>query len=105
MDLEESYVVFIVEDWISSFIKYLANDTLLQKLKEMYKLKKLATCYILQDEILFKKGYDGDSLWRLGPKEAMGMLKEVYSSECREHECTCGPKRGIAEYVKKFHGC
>lgn len=78
MDLEESYAGFTVEDWISPFIKYLANDTLLQKLKEMYKLKKLAMRYFLQDEILFKKGYDGDSLWHLGPKKAMGMLNEVY---------------------------
>ena len=85
----------------------------------MYKLRKLATRYFLHDGILFKKGYDGDPLWCLGPEEAKEMLKEVRIGECREHQgikklyrCIlqtgyCWPtmRRVVAEFVKKCHGC
>lgn len=75
---EESYAMFTVEDWGAIFIKYLANDTLLQKHEEWYKLKKLATRYFLHEGILFRKRYDKDPLQCLGPGEAKEMLKEVH---------------------------
>ena len=84
-DREESYAVFISEDWRSPFIQYLTEGILPQKHSERYKFKRLATRYFLRNTVLFKKGYDGHPLRCLGPEEAKEMIKEVHSGECGEH--------------------
>ena len=84
-DKEESYDVFVSEDWRSPFIQYLTEGILPQKHSERYKLKKLATRYFLHNMVLFKKGYDGDPLRCLGPEEVKEMIKEVHLGECGEH--------------------
>ena len=53
-DREESYVVFISEDWRSPFMQYLAKDVLPQRHNERYKLKRLGTRYFLHNMVLFK---------------------------------------------------
>ena len=52
---EESYAVFVSEDWRSPFIQYLIEGILPQKYSERYKLKRLATRYFLHNMVLFKK--------------------------------------------------
>ena len=89
-DREESYAVFISEDCRSPFIQYLTEGILPQKHSERYKLKRLATHYFLHNTVIFKKGYDGDPLRYLGPKEAREMIKEIHPEECGEHQ---GKKR------------
>ena len=85
-DREESYVVFINEDWRSPFIQYLTKGILPQKHSKRYMLKRLATPNFLHNTIIFNKGYDGDPLRCLGPEEAKEMIKEVHSGECGEHQ-------------------
>ena len=77
--------MFTTKDWRSLFIEYMTKGILPQKHGERYKLRKLVTRYILHKGILFKKGYDGDPLWCLGPEETDEMLKEVHTEECEEH--------------------
>ena len=84
-DREGSYIVFINKDWRSPFIQYLTEGILPKKHGERYRLKRLAR-YFLHDEVLFKKGYDGDPLQYLGPMEASEMMKEAYAGECREYQ-------------------
>ena len=67
IDKEESYAVFASEDWRSPFVQYLTKGILPQKHNKRYKLKRLTTRYFLHNEVLFKKGYDGDPLRCLGP--------------------------------------
>ena len=55
-DREESYAVFIIEDWRSPFMQYLVEGVLPQRHNERYKLKRLATRYFLQNTVLFKRG-------------------------------------------------
>lgn len=119
MDREESYVVFIEEDWKSPFIEYLSNGTLLENHEGRYKLKRLATRYFLHEGILFRKGYGGNLLRCLEPKIAKEMLKEVHFVECREHQGKKklyrsilqmgyywpSMKKDVAEFVRKCHGC
>ena len=40
----------------------------------------------LHNAILFKKGYDGDSLRCLGHEEVKRIIKEVHLGECGEHQ-------------------
>ena len=65
---------------------YLVEGILPQKHEERYKLRKLVTHYFLHKGILFKKWYDEDPLRCLGLEKAREMLKEVHSSECKEHQ-------------------
>ena len=51
-------------------MEYLAQWTLPIDRTLVYQLKKLAVRYFLQNEILFKRGYSGDPLRCLGPREA-----------------------------------
>ena len=48
-------------------------------------LKKLVVRYFLQNGILFKRGYSGDPLRCLGPREARDVVKEVHSGDCGSH--------------------
>lgn len=86
VDREETYAVFTSEDWRSPFMQYLAEGVLSQKHSERYMLRKLAACYFLHEDILFKNGYDGNPLRYLGPEEAKEMIKEVHAEECKEHQ-------------------
>lgn len=52
---EESYAVFIGEDWRNPFVQYLAEGILPQIHGSRYKLKRLATRYFLHDGVFFKK--------------------------------------------------
>ncbi|XP_075633905.1 uncharacterized protein LOC142606438 [Castanea sativa] len=86
IEREESYVVFIGEDWRNLFVQYLVEGILPQKHSERYKLKRLATNYFLHGGVLFKKVYDGDPLRCLGLEEVREIIKEVYAGECGEHQ-------------------
>ena len=116
-DREESYAVFTREDWRNQFVQYMAEGILPQKHSERYKLKRLAICYFLHEGVLFKKGYDGDPLRCLGPKEVGKMIKGVHAGECGKHQgkkklykCLLQMgyywptmKKDTTEFVKKYH--
>ena len=118
-DREKNYVVFTSEDWRSLFVQYLTEGILPQKHSERYKLKRLAMRYFLHKGILFRKGYDGDSLRYLGLEEVRETIKEVHVGECREHKrkkklyrCLLHMgyywstmKKYTVEFVKKCHSC
>ena len=70
VDKEESYAVFVVEDWITPFMDYLVQGILPTDRTLAHQLKKLVVKYFLQNGILFKRGYSGDPLRCLGPREA-----------------------------------
>ena len=82
---EESYVVFVTEDWRTPFMEYLAQGILPTDKTPTHQLKKLAVRYFLQNGILFKKGYSGDPLRCLGPKEDREVVREVHSGDCGSH--------------------
>ena len=69
--------MFVAEDWRISFREYLAQGILPTDKTLAHQLKKLAHRYFLQNEILFKRGYNGDPLRCLGPKEGKEVVREV----------------------------
>jgi len=85
VDKEESYAVFITEDWRTLFMENLAQGILPTDRTLAHQLKKLAIRYLLQNGILFKKGYSGDPLRCLGPREAREAVREVDSNDCKSH--------------------
>ena len=66
-------------------MEYLAQGILLTDKTLAYQLKKLVVRYFLQNRILFKKGYNGDPLRCLGPREAKEVVREVHSGDCGSH--------------------
>ena len=85
IDKEESYAMFVAEDWRVPFIEYLAQGILPTDKTLAHQLKKLADRYFLQNGILFKKGYSGDPLRCLRPKEAREVVREVHSNDYGSH--------------------
>ena len=85
IDKEESYAVFVAKDWRVPFIEYLDQGILPTDRTLAYKLKKLTDRYFLENGILFEKGYSGNPLRCLGPKEAGEVVREVHSGHCRSH--------------------
>ena len=85
MDKEESYIVFVAEDWRTLFMKYLTQGILPADRKLAHQLKKLAIRYFMQNGILFKRGYNGDPLRCLGPRAVREITKEVHLGECGSH--------------------
>ena len=118
-DREESYTVFISEDWRSPFVQHLTEGILPQRHSERYKLKRLTIRYFLHDRVLFKKAYDRDPLQCLGLEEASEMIKEVHTRECGEHQGKKNlyrfllqmgyywstMKRDSTKFLKKWHSC
>ena len=82
---EESYAIFVIEDWRTPFMEYLSQGILPTDRTPAHQLKKLAVRYFLQNGILFKKGYSRDPLRCLRPKEARKVVKEVHSDDCGSH--------------------
>ena len=85
MDKEESYAVFVTEDWRTPFMEYLSQGILPTDKTLAHQLKKLVVKYFLQNGILFKQGYNGDPLKCLGPREAREVVREVHSGDCGSH--------------------
>ena len=54
-DREESYAVFVSEDWRTPFMQYLVGGVLPQRHSERYKLKRLATRYFSHNTVLLKE--------------------------------------------------
>ena len=69
--------MFTVEDLRISFIEYLDQGILPTDRTLAHQLKKLVDKYFLQNGILFKRGYSGDPLRCLGPKEGREVVREV----------------------------
>ena len=119
IDKEESYAIFVAKDWRISFIEYLAQGILPTDRTLAHQLKKLTDRYSLQNEILFKRGYSGDPLRCLGPKEVKEVVREVHFGGCRSHPgkrrlykqlLLLGyywptMKRDVEELVKTCHTC
>ena len=85
IDKEESYAVFVTEDWRTPFMEYLAQGILPTKKTLAHQLKRLVVRYFLQNGILFKKGYNKDPLRCLGPMEAREVIREVHFDDCGSH--------------------
>ena len=85
MDREESYAVFVTEDWQTPFMEYLAQGILPIDRALAHQLKKLTVKYFLQNGILFKMGYTRDPLRCLGPRKAKEAVKEVHSDDYGNH--------------------
>jgi len=66
-------------------MEYLAQGSLPIDRALAHQLRKLAVRYFLQNEILFKRGYAGDPLRCLGPREAREAVREVHSGDCGSH--------------------
>jgi len=85
IDKEESYTIFVTEDWRTPFMEYLAQGILPTDKTLAHQLRRLVVKYFLQNGILFKKGYNKDPLRCLGPREAREAIRKVHSDDCGSH--------------------
>ncbi|XP_075636630.1 uncharacterized protein LOC142608854 [Castanea sativa] len=57
---------------------------------EAYRLKRMATRYFVEGGVLFRRGFNEESLRCLGTPEAQSVMQEVHAGECGDHQ---GKKR------------
>jgi len=63
---EKSYTIFTSNDWRIPFLEYLIEGILPDNRDEAYLLKRMANRYFVEGGILFRKGFNGEPLRRLG---------------------------------------
>uniref|UniRef100_A0A2N9I5K1 Uncharacterized protein n=1 Tax=Fagus sylvatica TaxID=28930 RepID=A0A2N9I5K1_FAGSY len=116
---DQIYATFISSDWRTPFLKYLIENILPQTSQAAIRLKKLATRYFVERDILFRKGFHDDPLRCLSLAESQTVMKEAHSGECGEHQgkkrlyqllLTLGyywptMKKDTVDFVKSCHTC
>jgi hypothetical protein len=118
-DNEEVYATFVSTDWRIPFLEYFLEGILPQTHKEVYRLKRLASRYFVEEGTLFRKGYHGEPLRCLSLSESQMVMKEAHVGECGEHQgkkrfykrlLTFGyywptMKKDTTDFVKTCHTC
>ena len=66
-------------------MEYLAQGILPTNWTLAHQLRKLTIRYFLQNGILFKKGYSGDPLRCLEPREVREVVREVHFGDWGSH--------------------
>jgi ribonuclease HI len=116
---EEVCATFVSTDWRTPFLEYLLEGILPSSPKDVYRLKRLALRYFVEEGTLFRKGFHGEPLRCLSPSESQMVMKETHAGECGEHQgkkrlyqclLTLGyywptMKKDAADFVKTCHTC
>ena len=79
LDKRESCATFTTSDWGIPFLEYFLEGILPNNHKEAYRLKKLATRYFVEGDILFRKRFNGEPLRCLGAPEAQSVMAQILS--------------------------
>ncbi|KAJ0447862.1 putative nucleotidyltransferase, Ribonuclease H [Helianthus annuus] len=82
-------------NWMTPIKKFLQNNELPNDQIEAERVKIKARQYVLQGEILYKKGYLAPLLRCVGPEQSKYLVKEV-------HEGICGAHLGARSVVAKL---
>ena len=77
--------VSIGEDWRVPIREYLTSRKLADSPWEARKMRIVAACFSLVDNVLYKRGFSMPLLKCLGPEEARQALDEVHEGDCGEH--------------------
>ncbi|KAL0439155.1 UNVERIFIED_CONTAM: hypothetical protein Slati_2398500 [Sesamum latifolium] len=73
------------EDWRTPIIKWIEEGLLPENRWKAARLKTRATCFIIQEHILYKKSYTHPLLRCLSTEEGIHILQEIHSGCCGAH--------------------
>ena len=85
----ETVVVRVVREdevtWMTPILEYLRNGTCPSDKSQARKLRLKAARYVVQDGILYKRGYLQSLLRCIGPKQGEYVLKEMHEGSYGAH--------------------
>ncbi|KAL5541488.1 hypothetical protein UlMin_009198 [Ulmus minor] len=81
-------VVMLVEisDWRKPYIDYLTKGLVPDNKAEEVKIRRHATKYLMKEDCLYRKAYNGDILRCVNGQEAEEILQEIHEGDCGEHQ-------------------
>ncbi|XP_022854960.1 uncharacterized protein LOC111376241 [Olea europaea var. sylvestris] len=71
--------------WMQPIMAYLKDQSLPASRSEAKKLRRRAAHFVLQEDILYKRGFASLLLRYVGEEEAMYILGEIHEEICRNH--------------------
>ena len=71
--------------WMDPIIAYLKNNELPEEKTKAHILRLKATCYMLYDEKLYKRGYSMPFLKCVLPMEVNNIIWEIHEGTCGNH--------------------
>ncbi|XP_071708773.1 uncharacterized protein [Rutidosis leptorrhynchoides] len=87
--IDEKVVIAIVEDggpcWMTPYIKYLQDRTLPDDVMEARWIKLSAPLYVLENDVLCRKSFNGPNLRCLTPQQVVDVVKEMHECLCEQH--------------------
>ncbi|KAG9442434.1 hypothetical protein H6P81_018288 [Aristolochia fimbriata] len=78
------------EDWREPIINFLRHSTLPVDLRERVQIHRIAARYVLINDVLYRRSYEGVLHRCLSKQEGLQVLKEIHGGICGAHQA--GPK-------------
>ncbi|GMH16840.1 hypothetical protein Nepgr_018681 [Nepenthes gracilis] len=85
IEKREALQIFEAKNWMTRFLNYLADGSLLEDVEKAKRVKKTAGWYAVADGRLYRRGYSTPYLRCLTPEEADYALSEVHLGICGSH--------------------
>ncbi|KAM2704457.1 hypothetical protein EV1_033783 [Malus domestica] len=73
------------DSWITPIYRFLAHGTLPNDKVQAKQIRYKATCYLIINDQLYKRGFNLPYLRCLTPAEAETVLQEIHEGVCRDH--------------------
>ncbi|XP_022024628.1 uncharacterized protein LOC110924962 [Helianthus annuus] len=89
-------VLVEVLNWMTPLIKFLTNGELLKDQVEAERVRIKTRQYVLQENILYKKGYLAPLLRCVGPEQSQYLIKEIHEGICGAH---FGPRSVVSKLM------
>ncbi|XP_071727723.1 uncharacterized protein [Rutidosis leptorrhynchoides] len=104
--VDEKIVVATVEErescWITPYVKYLQDETLLTDAMEARRIRVSAPHYVLENGILYRKSFSGPNLRCLTPQQAIDVVKEMHEGLCAQHSGYRTIRHGTVQRLPKY---
>ncbi|XP_022871364.1 uncharacterized protein LOC111390538 [Olea europaea var. sylvestris] len=71
--------------WMQPIIAYLKEQSLPASRSEARKLRRRVAHFVLQEDVIYKRGFTSPLLQCIGGKEAMYILREIHEEICENH--------------------
>ncbi|GMH24041.1 hypothetical protein Nepgr_025884 [Nepenthes gracilis] len=85
IERQEAIQISEMKNWMTPYLRYLANEILPEGAEEARQIKRTANWYTIVDGLLYCRGYTTPYLRCLTPKEADCILSEVHFGICESH--------------------
>ncbi|KAL5541717.1 hypothetical protein UlMin_009427 [Ulmus minor] len=84
--VKEAVMLVEISDWQKPYIDYLTKGLVPEDKAEELKIRRHAVKYLIKEDCLYQKAYNGDMLRCVNGQEANEVLREIHEGDCGEHQ-------------------